>query len=169
MKKIKHWVAFIGTKNLIAICALVVVVAAIGIGVAVSNGKKGEQADKEIEQSEGLQVEENADDAEGDSIDFEDFISGGQEDDKTDTDNDGVVDKKDDDDDNDGVVDAKDEDDNNDGTPDVEDPKHPSYEGTDEDKKDEDKEDDDQGGSGTGDSELEEEGQDTTTGWSPFF
>lgn len=163
MKKIKDWVAFIGTKNLIAICALVVVVAAIGVGIAVSNGKKEEQADKEIEQSGGLQVEENAEDAEGDSIDFEDFISGDEEDDKTDTDNDGVVDKEDDDDDNDGVVDTKDEDDNNDGTPDAEDPKHPSYEGTDgeEDNTDEGDEGDEGG--------LDDEISTDTGGFGPLF
>ena len=45
-KKIKYWLAFIGTKNLIAISALVIVVAAIAIGVAVSNNKKGKEADK---------------------------------------------------------------------------------------------------------------------------
>lgn len=156
MKKIKQWVAFIGTRNLIAICALVVVLVAVGVGVAVSNGKNDEQADKEIEQTGGLQVEENADDVEGDSIDFEDFISGDEEDDETDTDNDGIVDKEDDDDDNDGIPDAKDEDDNNDGTPDVEDPNHPSYEGTDKD------EDGDESG-------LDEEISTDTGGFGPLF
>ena len=74
-KKMKYWLGFIGTKNLIAISALVIFVAAIAIGVAVSNNKKGKEADTEIEESTGLQVEENADDVEGDSIDFSEFLS----------------------------------------------------------------------------------------------
>lgn len=119
--KFKNWLAMIGTKNLIAISVLVVLVAVVGIGVAVKNNQKtGGGADVPKDEPVGLQVEENVDDAEGDSIDFEDFISGDGEDEKTDTDNDGIVDKEDDDDDNDGIPDAKDEDDNNDGTPDVE-------------------------------------------------
>ena len=73
MKKIKNWMAFIGTKNLIAIGALLILVVAISVGIAVSNSKSDEKADKEVEESTGLQVEENADDVEGDSIDFSEF------------------------------------------------------------------------------------------------
>ena len=73
MKKIKNWMAFIGTKNLIAIGAVLILVVAISVGIAVSNSKSDEKADKEVEESTGLQVEENADDVEGDSIDFSEF------------------------------------------------------------------------------------------------
>lgn len=73
MKKIKQWLDFIGKKNLIAICALLVLVIAISVGIAISNSKSDEKANDEIEESTGLQVEENADDVEGDSIDFSEF------------------------------------------------------------------------------------------------
>ena len=73
MKKMKNWMAFVGTKNLIAIGALLVLVVAISVGIAISNSKTDEKANDEVEESSGLQVEENADDVEGDSIDFSEF------------------------------------------------------------------------------------------------
>jgi len=73
MKKIKNWMAFVGTKNLIAIGALLVLVVAISVGIAISNSKTDKKANDEVEESSGLQVEENADDVEGDSIDFSEF------------------------------------------------------------------------------------------------
>lgn len=74
-KKIKYLIGFLGKKNLIAICALVVLVAAISVGIIISNNnaKKEENANAEVEESTGLQVEENADDVEGDSVDFSEF------------------------------------------------------------------------------------------------
>ena len=73
MKKMKNWMAFLGTKNLIAIGALLVLVIAISVGIAISNSKTDKKANDEVEESSGLQVEENADDVEGDSIDFSEF------------------------------------------------------------------------------------------------
>ena len=73
MKKMKNWMAFVGTKNLIAIGALLVLVIAISVGIAISNSKSDKKANDEVEESSGLQVEENADDVEGDSIDFSEF------------------------------------------------------------------------------------------------
>lgn len=73
MKKMKNWMAFFGTKNLIAIGALLVLVIAISVGIAISNSKTDKKANDEVEESSGLQVEENADDVEGDSIDFSEF------------------------------------------------------------------------------------------------
>lgn len=72
-KKIKKWMNIIGKKNLIAIGALLVLVIAISVGIAISNSKSDEKANNDIEESSGLQVEENADDVEGDSIDFSEF------------------------------------------------------------------------------------------------
>ena len=130
--------------------------------LALGGCKKNKDKDKENTGVEGgLQVEESG---EGDSIDFEDFVSD-EEDDKKDTDNDGTPDKKDDDDDNDGVVDDKDDDDDNDGTPDKKDPDHPSNAGTGdnkEDNKDDDKDDDK-------DNDKDNVTDDEETGWSPFF
>lgn len=74
-KKLSDFIAFMGTKNLIAIAALLVLIIAISIGIVISNNKSGKKVDNdnEIEESTGLQVEENADDVEGDSIDFSEF------------------------------------------------------------------------------------------------
>ena len=125
--------------------------------LALSGCKKNKDKDKENTGVEGgLQVEESG---EGDSIDFEDFVSD-EEDDKKDTDKDGTPDKDDDDDDNDGVVDDKDDDDN-DGIPDKKDPDHPSNAGTDDNK--EDNKDDDK------DDDKDNVTDDEETGWSPFF
>lgn len=139
-------------KNLRYIVGILVV---IMVSVLALGGcKKNKDKDKENTGVEGgLQVEESG---EGDSIDFEDFVSD-DEDDKKDTDNDGTPDKDDDDDDNDGVVDDKDDDDDNDGTPDKKDPDHPSNAGTGDNK--EDNKDDDK------DNVTDDE----ETGWSPFF
>ena len=73
MKKMRNWMAFVGTKNLIAIGALLVLVIAINIGIAISNSKTEEKANDEIEEHVGLQVEENEDDAEGGSTSFSEF------------------------------------------------------------------------------------------------
>lgn len=75
-KKITHWLGVIGVKNLIAIGALLVLVVAIAIGIVVSNNNKDKQIqESETEESTGLQVEENADDVEGDSVDFSEFLT----------------------------------------------------------------------------------------------
>lgn len=73
MKKFKKWMAIIGTKNLIAIGALLILVVAVGVGFTVSKNnddKKDKEADKKVEESSGLQVEEDSEGLEGDSIDF---------------------------------------------------------------------------------------------------
>lgn len=75
MKKMKNWMSFVGTKNLIAIGALLVLVVAISVGIAISNSKTDEKVNDEVEESSGLQVEENAGDLEGDSIDFSEIVN----------------------------------------------------------------------------------------------
>jgi hypothetical protein len=147
-------------KNLRYIVGIIVVMMVSVL--ALGGCKKNKDKDKENAGVEGgLQVEESG---EGDSIDFEDFLSDDEEDDKTDTDKDGTPDKEDKDDDNDGTPDKKDDDDNNDGTPDKEDPKHPSYEGDDKEDNKEDNKDDDKE-----DNKDENVKDDEETGWSPFF
>lgn len=142
-------------KYIIGVVVLVLII----VLALVMCGRDSNKEDESTGVEGGLQVEETGD---GDSIPFEDFITDDEEDDKTDTDNDGTVDKEDDDDDNDGTPDTKDEDDNNDGTPDVEDPKHPSYEGS----GDGNTGDGNTGDGNTGDGNNNE---DEDTGWSPFF
>ena len=46
--KIKYWIGIIGTKNLIAISSLLVLVVAVSAGIAISNNntKKQEQASR---------------------------------------------------------------------------------------------------------------------------
>ena len=147
-------------KNLRYIVGIIVVMMVSVL--ALGGSKKNRDKDKEnVGVEGGLQVEESG---EGDSIDFEDFLSDDEEDDKTDTDKDGTPDKEDKDDDNDGTPDKKDDDDNNDGTPDKEDPKHPSYEGDDKEDNKEDNKDDDKE-----DNKDENVKDDEETGWSPFF
>ncbi len=73
MKKLRSLMAFVGTKNLIAIGALLVLVIAINIGIAISNSKTEEKANDELEEHVGLQVEENEDDVEGGSTSFSEF------------------------------------------------------------------------------------------------
>ena len=73
MSRIKQWMDFLGKKNLIAIGALLVLVIAISVGIAILNSKSDKKVNDEVEESSGLQVEENADDVEGDSIDFSEF------------------------------------------------------------------------------------------------
>lgn len=145
-------------KNLRYIVGIIVVMMVSVL--ALGGCKKNRDKDKEnVGVEGGLQVEESG---EGDSIPFDEFLSD-DEDDKTDTDNDGTPDKDDDDDDNDGTPDKKDDDDNNDGTPDKEDPKHPSYEGDDKEDSNDDNKDDDK------DDDQENVKDDDETGWSPFF
>ena len=81
-KKIRKWIDVIGKKNMIAISALVLVLVVVGVGFAIKNNNKNNNEENAVEEeSVGLQVEENADDIEGDSIDFSEFES---EEDKTD-------------------------------------------------------------------------------------
>ena len=145
-------------KSIKYIVGIAVLVVAIVLAL-VFCGKDNEDDKENTGVEGGLQVEESG---EGDSIDFEDFMSD-DEDDTTDTDKDGTPDKTDNDDDNDGVKDDKDEDDNNDGTLDKEDPKHPEYEGSD---KEENKEDNKEDNKENDDENVKD---DEETGWSPFF
>ena len=154
-------------KNIKYIVGVLVLVVIVVLVFVMCGTKEKDDAGKKEDTGVqgGLQVEESG---EGDSIDFEDFES--EVDDKTDTDNDGVVDKNDEDDDNDGTSDVDDEDDNNDGTPDVEDPKHPSYEGSGDDNTGDDNTgDDNTGDDNTGDDKEDNSNTDPETGWSPFF
>lgn len=75
MNKIKQWMDFLGKKNLIAICALVVLIIAIGVGIIISNNKTNKENDTNTEEAIDLQVEENTDDLEGGSIDISVFSS----------------------------------------------------------------------------------------------
>lgn len=86
-KKIKKWIDIIGKKNMIAISALVLVIIVVGVVFAVKNNSKNNEEQALQEESVGLQVQENADDVEGDSIDFSEFLSEGEkeEDKKEDT------------------------------------------------------------------------------------
>lgn len=72
-KRMSDIIGFLGMKNLIAIVGLFVLVVAISVGIVISNNKSDQKVQDEIEESEGLHVEENADDVEGDSIDFSEF------------------------------------------------------------------------------------------------
>ena len=73
-KRIKKWIDIIGKKNMIAISALVLVLV-LGVVFAVKSNRKDDDELVAQEESIGLQVQENADDVEGDSIDFSEFLS----------------------------------------------------------------------------------------------
>ena len=114
MKTIRKFMAFMGTRNLIAIGALLALVIVVAVAFSIKNkdDQNDKKADNKVEESSGLQVEDSLDESEGDSVDFGELF---EEEDNTDTDNDGVVNAEDDDDDNDGILDEEDDDDDNDG------------------------------------------------------
>ena len=71
--------AFLKGKEVLIAISVVIVAIAITVGIIVFSGKKEEPQSapvtEEEEDSEGLQVEENADDGTGDSVDFSEFES----------------------------------------------------------------------------------------------